>query len=72
MQSDILVALLALLGTLTGTFGGIMASNKLTNHRLLELEKKVDKHNTLVERMYVLEEKMSVANHRIADLEAIK
>jgi hypothetical protein len=31
--------------------------------------KKVDKHNNVIERTYVLEEKISVANHRIEDLE---
>lgn len=64
-----MVALIALLGTGFGTFGGIVASNKLTNHRLLELEKKVDKHNSVIERTFILEEQMKVANHRIKDLE---
>lgn len=48
----------------------------LISYRLEELEKKVDKHNTLIERTYalerrtdVLEEKQKVANNRIADLE---
>ena len=40
------------LGTIIGTFAGIMTSTKLTNYRLEQLEKKVDKHNNLVERMY--------------------
>ena len=38
-------------------------------YRLDELEKKVMKHNNLVETIYRLEEQMKVANHRIADLE---
>lgn len=48
----------------------------LISYRLEELEKKVDKHNNLIERTYalerktdVLEEKQKVANNRIADLE---
>lgn len=52
------------------------ATRKLTEYKIEELTKRVDKHNHLVERMYnleqqeaVLEEKMDVANHRIADLE---
>lgn len=69
MANEIAVAVIAFLGTLVGTFGGILASNKLTNHRLQELEKKVDKHNSVIERTYILEEKMKVANHRIDDLE---
>ena len=61
--------LINFLGIVVGTFGGIMASSRLTNYRLQELEKKVDKHNNVMERTFVLEEKMKVANHRIEDLE---
>ncbi len=52
------------------------ATRKITEYKLEELSKRVEKHNHLVERMYHLEEehtllkeKMSVANHRIDDLE---
>ena len=76
MPAEIIVGLLSLAGTLIGSIAGIMASNKLTVYRISELEKKVDKHNSLIERMYgveqraeVLEEKIKVANHRIDDLE---
>lgn len=48
----------------------------LLDYRLSELEKKVDKHNHLVERTFRLEgdmevvhEQIKVANHRIEDLE---
>lgn len=76
MSESIIVAVLALLGTLGGTFGGILTANKLTNYRIEQLEKKVEKHNQVVERVYllekheaVMEEEISVANHRITDLE---
>ena len=69
MTDVIWVALITLVGTLVGTFGGILTSSKLTTYRIEQLEKKVDKHNNLVERAYILEEKMKVANHRIDDLE---
>lgn len=76
MTESIIVAVLALLGTLGGTFGGILTANKLTNYRIEQLEKKVEKHNQVVERVYILEkdeavikEEISVANHRISDLE---
>jgi flagellar motor component MotA len=76
MSDTILVALLSLAGTLIGTFGGIMTANKLTNYRIEQLEKKVEKHNQVVDRVYnlekneaVIEEEMKVANHRIDDLE---
>lgn len=74
--SAVVSAALALIGSLIGTFGGITVNSKLTTYRLEQLEKKVDKHNHLVERMYELEDKVNLtneqiklANHRIEDLE---
>jgi hypothetical protein len=76
MSDAIIVAILSLIGTLAGTFGGILVSNKLTNYRIAQLEKKVEKHNTVIERVYdlerheaVMEEDIKVANKRIGDLE---
>ena len=69
MANEIIIPLLSLLGTLAGTFGGIVASNRLTVYRIQKLEEKVDKHNSIMERTYILEEKIKVANHRIEDLE---
>lgn len=79
LSETIIVALLSLLGSLGGTLGGIAINSKLSNYRIEQLEKKVDKHNNLIERMYhveqavtVLDEKIRVANHRIDDLEERK
>lgn len=69
MSEQIIVAIISLLGTALGAFGGILASARVTNLRLRQLEEKVDKHNRFAERMPVIEEKLSVANHRIDDLE---
>lgn len=76
MPSEIIVGLLSLAGTLIGSIAGIMTSNKLAMYRIEQLERKVDKHNTMIERTYkleeaqaVLEEKIKVANNRILDLE---
>lgn len=76
MSETVIVALLSLLGTLGGTLGGILTTSKLSNYRIEQLEKKVDKHNNLIERMFnaeeninILDEKIKVANHRIDDLE---
>ena len=69
LNEGIWIALIGFVGTAIGTFGGILASAKLTNYRLSRLEEKVDKHNTVIERTFLLEEQMKVANHRIADLE---
>ncbi len=68
-MNDILIALLSLIGTALGTFGGMLTSAKLTTYRIQELEKKVDKHNNFAQRVPILEEQMKVANHRINDLE---
>ena len=65
MTDTVIVAIISLLGTLLGSFGG----TQLVKYRIEQLEKKVEKHNSILERTYILEEKMKVANHRIEDLE---
>lgn len=69
MDNTIIVALFSFAGTVVGTIGGILASAKLTNYRLEQLEKKVDLHNNFAVRIPVLEEKIKVEEHRIEDLE---
>lgn len=76
VDNSVLIALISFAGTFLGTLGGIITSNKLTTYRIEQLEKKVEKHNKVVERVYVLEkdkavfeEDLKVANHRIDDLE---
>lgn len=68
MGEAIIVALLSLAGTLGGSFLGVRQSNKLMNYRMDELEKKVSKHNNLVERMVKVEASAKSAHHRIDDL----
>ena len=51
MDSNILIGILSFLGTVVGTIGGILTANKLTNYRIGELEKKVEKLNNLVEKV---------------------
>lgn len=72
-MATIIVGALSLIGTLAGSYGGI----RLMSYRIEQLEKKVEKHNNLVERMYKVEEQttlqaeqIKVANHRIQDLES--
>ena len=76
MSETVLVTLLSLVGTLMGTLGGIIVSNKLVNYRLQQLEQKVQAHNNLIDRTYhlesdmeVLHEQMKVFNHRIKHME---
>ena len=77
MSETIIVAILSLIGTLAGSLLGIIAANKLVIYRIEQLEKKVEKHNNVLERVYALEtseavikEEIKVANHRIDDLES--
>ena len=76
MSTEIVVALIGLLGSGLGACIGVIASTKLTDYRLEKLEKQIEKHNTLIERTYkleeratLIEEKVKVANHRLDDLE---
>ncbi|MBQ3137818.1 MAG: hypothetical protein IJB74_10120 [Clostridia bacterium] len=76
MSDAVTVAVISLFGTLGGSLLGILASNRLTAYRIEQLEKKVEKHNRLVERTYKIEEeqevekeKLKVINHRLDDLE---
>ena len=68
MDNEIIVAILALAGTAIGSMGGIIASSKLTNHRLKRLEDKVDKHNSVIERTYKLETEVSNIKEDIREL----
>lgn len=76
MNETVVIALISLLGTLFGTFGGIVTSGKLTNYRIDRLEEQVKKHNDVIERVFkleehgaVIDEQIKVANKRILDLE---
>jgi len=69
MSETVIVALLSLGGTLFGSLGGIMASSKLTGYRIEQLEKKVEKHNNLVERVYRLEDNDKLLEQRIETIE---
>lgn len=68
MSETLIVGLMSLFGTLVGTLGGIVASNKLTAYRLQQLEDKVNRHNNVIERVYELEGRMNEAEHDIRDL----
>lgn len=55
MSETIIQTLITTVVTLIGTFGGILTAQKLSNYRIQELEKKVDKHNNVIEKTYGLE-----------------
>lgn len=67
-MTDIAVSLIAFAGTLVGTLGGILTANKLSLYRIEQLEKKVAKHNSLIERMYAVESSVKSAHHRIDEI----
>lgn len=76
MSGEIIVSLITFLGSAAGTLSGIIINARLTNYRIEQLEKKMDKHNQVIDRVYKLEEakeieseKIKVINHRIEDLE---
>lgn len=78
MSDTVIVALFSFAGTVLGSIFGILAANKLTNYRIAQLEKKVEAHNKVIDRVYKLEkhdavvdEEIAVANHRITDLEKV-
>ena len=68
-MSEIIVALLAFLGTILGSGLSIVANQKLTNYKLDELRKTVEKHNSLIERTFRLEEHAAVTDEKINYLE---
>jgi len=65
MDSTIVVGVLSFLGTIAGSFGGM----KLMSYRIEQLEKRVDKHNNVIERVYNLERKDAIQDERIAEIE---
>lgn len=69
MSNEIVVGLLALVGTLSGTFGGILTSSKLTAYRIQQLEDKVDRHNNFAERIPLIEEKIKTVTERLNEME---
>ena len=71
MNSTIIVALISLVGTIMGSLGGILVSSKLTNYRIEQLEKKVDKHNNFAEKIPILKTKIDMLNQRIKELEYV-
>lgn len=68
MVVEIIVAILALIGS----FGGVLVSNNklqaLMNYRLDILEKKQDKHNSVIERTYAIEKRLDVMDEKIIEM----
>ena len=74
--SSLIAAAVTLIVCVLNNKAEVSKTRTLIEYRLMELEKKVDKHNNLIERTFKLEEqaavfdeKIKVANHRIDNLE---
>lgn len=67
MSSEKIVAACSLVGTAIGSFSGM----RLMSYRIEQLEKRVDKHNSIIERTFVLEEKVKETERRLNDIEEV-
>jgi len=69
---SVVPAIITGLLSLAGVYFANRKSSALIEYRLKELEKKVDKHNQVVERTFALEGRMNEAEHDIRDLKGAK
>lgn len=76
---SIVVAVLSFIGTTAGSITGIIVSNRLSNYRIEQLEKKVENVdnsirdyannvNEIRERMIIVEQSTKSAHHRLDDI----
>ena len=72
MDPTVIVALISFLGTVIGTFVGVLTGSKLTEYRIKQLESKVAKHNEVVERTFKLEGQVLELQHDVRDLKNAK
>ncbi|MBR3780996.1 MAG: hypothetical protein IKK63_07345 [Clostridia bacterium] len=70
MNTEVIVSLITLCGSALGTFAGIAVNSKLTNFRLEQLEKRVNKHNNVIERTGKLEERVGALDYRLKEIES--
>lgn len=65
MSDTLLVGILSLVGTMIGSLSGILTANKLVVYRIEQLEKKVEKHNSVIERTFKLEEDVNFLKNNL-------
>ena len=70
MAPETLTAILSLIGTIIGSLGGIVVAARLTNYRIGQLEKKVEKHNNFAERIPVLEQDIQNIYHELDEIKS--
>ena len=69
MNVELLVALVTLAGTVSSGIISALISSGVTKYRLGQLEKKVDKHNSIIERTFRIEEHEAVTDEKIKEIE---
>lgn len=75
-MNDVVLAIASAI--ITGLFSlwGVYAANRksqaLIAYRLEQLEKKVDKHNSVVERTFILEGQVTELQHDVRDMKGAK
>ena len=64
-MDSVTVAIIGCVGSLLGSLIGVVTSSKLTQYRIAQLEEKVSKHNSIVERTYRLEGDVKELQHDV-------
>ena len=65
MSDTLIVGLLSLVGTVLGSLGGVLSTQRLTAYKLEQLQKEVARHNGLIDRTYQLESRMRLCEKDI-------
>ena len=70
-MNEIIAAMIALIGTALGTFGGMVTSARLTSFRLAALEKQVERLCEKTQQTDVIAQRVHDMSKRIAELEQV-
>ena len=68
MTPEVLHALISAISVVLSGLISAIVSNKLMKYRIEQLEKKVDKHNSVIDRTYHLEAQVEVLENEIDNL----
>lgn len=68
MTPEVLHALISAIAVIVSGLISAIVSNKLMAYRIEQLEKKVDKHNSVIDRTYRLEAEVEVIENEIENL----
>lgn len=71
MTESIIVAILSLIGTLVGSLLASSKTRAVLEYKIEELQKRVEKHNNVIERVYKLEGRVTELEHDIRDAKKV-